>query len=74
MAVTCGCLRILRNGHDMDDYVQEIPPNAGRMVAFQVTDNCWRGHKPVVGKRLSIQMNYLVDEGALGKHKFFPRT
>jgi SM-20-related protein len=66
-----GYLRILRNGQNMDDYVQEIPPNAGRMVAFQVTNNCWHGHKPVVGKRLSIQMNYLVGEGAWGKHKFF---
>jgi SM-20-related protein len=66
-----GHLRILNNGDDIEDYVEEIPPSLGTMVVFQVTDNCWHGHKPVVGKRLSIQMNYLVGEGAKGKHQFF---
>jgi hypothetical protein len=65
-----GHLRILNNGDDIEDYVEEIPPSLGTMVVFQVTDNCWHGHKPVVGKRLSIQMNYLVGEGAKGKHEF----
>jgi SM-20-related protein len=66
-----GYLRVLRNGTDIEDYVDEIPPSAGTMVAFRVTDNCWHGHKPVVGERRSIQMNYLVSKAALGKHKFF---
>ena len=66
-----GCLRVLRNGTNIEDYVDEIPPSAGTMVAFRVTDNCWHGHKPLVGKRRSIQMNYLVNSAALGKHKFF---
>ncbi|KJS05374.1 MAG: hypothetical protein VR73_12250 [Gammaproteobacteria bacterium BRH_c0] len=66
-----GYLRVLRNGTDLDDYVEEIPPRLGTMMVFQVTDNCWHGHKPVVGKRLSIQMNYLTGEGAKGKHQFF---
>jgi hypothetical protein len=65
-----GHLRILNNGDNIEDYVEEIPPSLGTMVVFQVTDNCWHGHKPVVGKRLSIQMNYLIDEGAKGKHEF----
>jgi len=43
------------------------------MVIFRVTDNCWHGHKPVVGKRLSLQMNYLIGEAAKGKHQFFHR-
>jgi SM-20-related protein len=68
-----GHLRILRNGTDLEDYVEEIPPRLGTMVVFQVTDNCWHGHKPVVGKRLSIQMNYLTGEAARGKHQFFHR-
>jgi len=68
-----GYLRILRSGDDLEDYVAEIPPKLGNMVIFQVTDNCWHGHKPVVGKRLSIQMNYLIGEGAKGKHQFFHR-
>lgn len=68
-----GYLRILRNGTDLDNYVEEVPPKLGTMVIFQVTDNCWHGHKPLVGKRLSIQMNYLVDEAAMDKHQFFHR-
>lgn len=68
-----GYLRILRDGKDLDNYVEEIPPKLGTMVIFKVTDNCWHGHRPVVGKRLSLQMNYLADERARGKHQFFHR-
>lgn len=68
-----GCLRVLRGGDDLDDYVEEIPPAAGTLMVFRVTDNCWHGHTPVVGKRLSIQMNYLIGEGANTKHRFFHR-
>lgn len=63
-------LRILNNGKNIDDYVEQIPPLAGTMVIFQVTDNCWHGHTPVVGKRLSIQMNYLVSQLSKNKHRF----
>ena len=68
-----GNLRILRDGENIENYVEEVPPSAGTLMVFQVTDNCWHGHKPVVGKRLSIQMNYLVGDGAKGKHQFFHR-
>lgn len=66
-----GRLRMLRNGKDINDYAEEISPTLGRLVAFKVTDNCWHGHLPVEGKRLSIQMHYLVGKGAKGKHQFF---
>ena len=66
-----GCLRILRNGKNIEDYVEEIPPLAGTMVIFEVTDNCWHGHTPVTGKRLSIQLNYVTSAAAHGKHRFF---
>jgi len=65
-----GQLRLLRNGGDIEDYVEEIPPKAGTMLIFKVTDNCWHGHKPVVGKRLSLQMNYMTGTAAKGKHTF----
>ncbi len=65
-----GCLRILRSG-DLEDWVAEIPPRQGTMVAFAVTKNCWHGHKPVVGRRLSLQMNYLSGSGVKYKHQFF---
>lgn len=68
-----GYLRILKDGTNLDDFVEEIPPKLGTMVVFKVTDNCWHGHKPVVGKRLSLQMNYLTGDAARGKHQFFHR-
>ncbi len=65
-----GRLRLLENNQNIDNYVAEISPLAGTMVAFQVSNNCWHGHTPVVGKRLSIQLNYLVSKKAQGKHSF----
>lgn len=66
-----GQLRILNNGQDLDNYVAEIPPLLGTMVIFKVTDNCWHGHTALEGKRLSIQMNYLIGNTAKNKHQFF---
>lgn len=63
-----GHLRLLRS-RDLDDYAEEIPPRLGTLVMFKVTDNGWHGHKPVEGKRLSIQMNYLASEMASAKHQ-----
>ena len=68
-----GCLRVLRKDSDIDNYVEEIPPLAGTLVVFRVTENCWHGHTPVEGKRQSIQLNYLVGDGAKNKHQFFHR-
>ena len=80
-----GQLRLLKNKHSLDDYVEEISPHAGSCVIFKVTRNCWHGHKPFVGKRSSMQLNYLDGEAALAKHlnhhrftawlkKLFPRV
>lgn len=68
-----GHLRVLRDGANLENYVEEIPPLAGTLMVFKVTDNCWHGHTPVQGKRLSIQMNYLVGDAARGKHQFLHR-
>lgn len=63
-----GGLRILNNKHSLEDYVAEVSPLAGHCVIFKVTPNCWHGHKPFVGKRLSLQLNYLAGDAALAKH------
>jgi len=63
-----GKLRLLKNNHSLDDYVEEISPLAGTCLIFKVTPNCWHGHKPFVGKRLSLQLNYLTHDVALTKH------
>lgn len=68
-----GKLRILRNGHDMNDYVDEISPGPGALLAFKVTDNCWHGYPAFEGKRQSIQINFLTSAAAGNKHRFFHR-
>ena len=57
-----GCLRLLKNSNDLEDFIEEIPCSFGSMVAFKVTDNCWHGFVPYEGKRLSIQLNYIHSE------------
>jgi len=66
-----GKLRVLRSKDDMDDYVTEIAPGPGTLLAFKVTDNGWHGYPSFEGKRQSIQINFLTGEGANKKHKFF---
>lgn len=65
-----GKLRILRNDHDLDNYVEEITPGPGSLVAFKVTDNCWHGYPAYEGRRRSIQINFLTSEAAGNKHRF----
>ena len=57
-----GMLRLLRNGHDIEDYVAEVPPIGGTLLMFKRADNSWHGHKPVSGERRTIQINW-IDPG-----------
>ena len=60
-----GRLRMLNGPADIEDYVAEVPPEAGTLVAFRCAGNAWHGHKPFVGQRRSIQLNWLTDGGVL---------
>ena len=62
-----GKLRVL-SSEDMDDFVAEITPNAGAMIAFKVTDDCWHGYPAFEGIRQSIQINFVEDDKAANKH------
>ncbi len=64
-----GKLRMLRSGTDLDDYSEEVPPDNGTLLVFRRSDKSWHGHGPFEGKRCSIQMNWMVSEGARGFHK-----
>ncbi len=64
-----GRLRILKNGHDVDDYVAEVPPDNGTLLVFKRSDNSWHGHHPFEGPRRSLQMNWMTSEGSKGWHK-----
>ena len=55
-----GRLRILRNGIDLHDYVEEVPPHGGTLLIFRRSDNSWHGHEPFQGQRRAIQMNWVT--------------
>ena len=56
-----GRLRLMRNERDFDDYIAEVPPIAGTLLLFKRSDNSWHGHKPFVGPRRTIQINWVSD-------------
>lgn len=64
-----GKLRMLRNGKDLEDFSEEVAPDNGTLLVFKRSDKSWHGHGPFEGRRCSIQMNWMVSEGARGFHK-----
>jgi SM-20-related protein len=58
-----GRLRLLRSATDLDDYLEEVSPRFGTLLAFRRSENSWHGHKPFVGERRAIQLNWVLDEG-----------
>lgn len=56
-----GRLRVLRSATDMEDYVAEVAPEGGLLFCFRVQANSWHGHKPFVGPRRYVMMNYCSD-------------
>ena len=72
-----GRLRILRGPNNFDDYAEEIPPLAGTMLAFRRSSASFHGHRAHVGRRRSIQLNWVTDAGVvrreLGRHVWSAR-
>jgi hypothetical protein len=59
---TGGRLRLLRSGTDLEDCIMEVPPDEGTMLCFRRSANSWHGHKPFIGQRRVIQMNYVTSQ------------
>jgi SM-20-related protein len=59
-----GRLRLLRNEYDLENYVAEVPPEEGSLVAFRCRSNAWHGHHPFEGERRSMQLNYVTSASA----------
>lgn len=72
-----GRLRLLRRPDSLADYVAEVPPVEGTLIAFEVTPNSWHGHEPVEGERRVIQLNWVRDEKVArheeARHRFSAR-
>jgi SM-20-related protein len=62
-----GNLRLLKDPLSLENYFEEVMPTAGKLVIFKVTDNCWHGHYPYVGKRRALQLNYVTDQKIVDK-------
>jgi hypothetical protein len=55
-----GRLRLLRSASDLDDYFEEVPPSEGTLLVFRRSENSWHGHKPFIGERRVIQLNWVT--------------
>jgi Rps23 Pro-64 3,4-dihydroxylase Tpa1-like proline 4-hydroxylase len=60
-----GRLRLLRSPDNLDDYVAEVPPYGGTLLAFRRADNSWHGHKPISGQRRAIQLNWVTSQAVV---------
>ena len=60
-----GRLRLLRNQHDINDYIAETPPEQGTLVCFMNRTNAWHGHLPFDGERRVLQLNWVTDQSAV---------
>ena len=58
---TGGMLRLLRDGKNLEDYIDEVPPIGGTLLMFKRSDKSWHGHKPFEGVRRTIQINWIDD-------------
>lgn len=74
---TEGRLRLLRGPDDLDDWVREVAPLAGTMLAFRRSERSFHGHRPHIGPRRSLQLNWVTDQNVvrreLGRHRWSAR-
>jgi hypothetical protein len=72
-----GRLRLLRGPDNLDDYVAEVPPYGGTLLAFRRADNSWHGHKSTSGPRRAIQLNWVTSQAVVdaeqNRHGFATR-
>ena len=57
-----GRLRVLRSANDLEDYAAEVPPIEGTLLAFRRSETSFHGHKPFVGPRRVVQLNWVTSE------------
>jgi SM-20-related protein len=73
-----GRLRLLRGPADIEDYVREVTPLAGTMLAFRRSDRSFHGHRPHVGERRMLQLNWVTEWAVvrreLNRHRWSARV
>jgi SM-20-related protein len=72
-----GRLRLLRGPHDIDDFACEVVPVAGTMLAFLRSKRSFHGHRPYLGPRRALQLNWVRDQSVvrreLARHRWSAR-
>ena len=57
-----GCLRLLRGPGNLEDFAVEVPPVNGTLLVFPNGPTTWHGHRQFVGRRYSVQLNYMTTD------------
>jgi len=69
-----GCLRLLRGPRDLEDFSVEVPPVNGTLLVFPNGPTTWHGHRQFVGRRYSVQLNYMTTDdkarSEMRRHRF----
>ncbi len=60
-----GRLRLLRSPDNLNDVIEEVPPQAGTLLVFLNTPNAWHGHEPFEGQRRTIQLNWVSSQAVV---------
>jgi SM-20-related protein len=72
-----GRLRLLRGPGNLDDYAREVAPVAGTMLAFRRSGRSFHGHRPHVGERRMLQLNWVKEPAVvrreLNRHRWSAR-
>ena len=72
-----GRLRLLHGPDDIDDYVREVMPLAGTMLAFRRSARSFHGHRPHIGERRAVQLNWVTEPAVvrreLTRHRWSAR-
>lgn len=72
-----GRLRLLRGPDNIDDYAREVVPLAGTMLAFRRSARSFHGHRPHVGERRMVQLNWVTEPAVvrreLNRHRWSAR-
>lgn len=69
-----GRLRLLRSGQDLEAVAAEVPPDFGTLLVFRRSDTSWHGHKPYLGPRRVVQMNWVTSQRVAGWQMFRHRV